>query len=128
MKAMEKVGIFRLYFLRGHQHWTNLVIQMLQFTLIFFELMWIKLDFVPDWMKSYVVFLVLFGIFYSVGATSVGYWDFHWGTYKASEKRWGEISPNWKKQFGGMTQLQKQNAVIIQQNKAILENLQNRGS
>jgi len=125
MKVVDKIGIFRLYFLRGHQQWTNLLIQMVQFTLIFFELLWVKLDFVPDFMKSYVVFLAMFGIFYSVGAFSIGYWDFHKGTYQASEKKWGEISPNWRKQFGGMTQLEKQNEVIIQQNRAILEKLNN---
>ena len=123
MKAVDKIGIFRLYFLRGHQQWTNLLIQMLQFTLIFFELLWVKLDFVPEIMKSYVIFLGMFGVFYSVGAFSIGYWDFHWGTYKASEKKWGEISPNWRRQFDEMANLREQNTELIEQNTKMLERL-----
>lgn len=91
------ISYSRLYFLRGHAQWFALVFSLSNFTLIFYNLLFVNLDFIPDFFKDYLVFFCLFMFFYFPISIIVGWYDYNRGTFQITNRKIGRIDPNWIK-------------------------------
>ena len=89
---IDKGARGKQYFLRGHNSWFALGFSILNFTLIFNNLLVKNLDFVPDFLKSYATFFLIFLAIYVPLATIIGYLDFKKGTFAAEQKLSKELS------------------------------------
>jgi len=50
--GLNRLGRYRQYFVSGHSRWFVFLMGLSNFSLIFFNFMWVKLSFVPDVLKS----------------------------------------------------------------------------
>ena len=87
------------------------------FTLIFYNLLFKNLVFIPPELKSYSVFFIVFGIIYFPLATVFGYLDFNKGTYKAEQRLSKEISPIWRDVFSKLEKLEQENQELLHEIK-----------
>ena len=106
-KGLDKFGRLRLYFIAGHTRWFIFIISLTQFGLIFYNFMWIHLDFIPNQFKGVFVFFLLWFLFYFPFATVFGYFDLTRGTYKAEVNVSLEVNPIWKRLFQELAELRK---------------------
>ncbi|MHA2363711.1 MAG: hypothetical protein ACXAC7_07120 [Candidatus Hodarchaeales archaeon] len=120
-KLVDKGARTKQYFLRGHNAWFALGFSLMNFTLIFYNLLFKNLFFVPNSIKSYSIFFVLFAAFYIPIATIFGFFDFRKGTFAAEQLLSKEISPIWKELFSRLQSLEHGNRAVL----AMLEELQN---
>ncbi|MFW9825384.1 MAG: hypothetical protein ACFFE4_20755 [Candidatus Thorarchaeota archaeon] len=111
---IDRGAILRQYFLRGHSNWFALLISLVNFTLIFYNLLFKNLYFVPEILKSYSIFFIIFGVIYFPVASIFGYLDFRKGTYKAEQALTKELSPIWREVFQKLQNLENTNLTIIQ--------------
>lgn len=88
---------------------------MIVFTLIVNNLLIKNLNFVPDELKSYAVFVLIFGSIYIPAATLLGYFDFRKGTFAAEQVLHQEMSPIWQDLFLRLTTLEKGNQELLEQ-------------
>lgn len=112
--TIDKGARLKQYFLRGHNAWFALAFSILNFTLIFNNLLVKNLDFVPDYLKSYATFFLVFGFFYFPTAALVGYLDFKKGTFAAEQNLTKEISPIWQEVFSRLEQIEKNQKKILE--------------
>lgn len=106
-KGLDRLGRLRQYFLAGHSRWFVFIIGLTQFGLIFYNFMWINLDFIPNQLKNVFVFFILWFGFYFPFATMFGYFDLIRGTYKAEVNVSLEVNPIWKRHFAELAELKK---------------------
>ncbi len=92
-KGLNRFGRLRQYFLRGHGQWFALPLTMVNFTLIFYNLLLVDLYFIPDELKHFSVFFIVFIVSYVPSATLVGWMDLKKGTYRAEVDLLREIHP-----------------------------------
>ncbi len=118
-KAIDEGARLRQYFLRGHGNWFALIFSLINFTLIFYNLLFKNLFFIPEVLKSFSVFFIVFGIIYFPIAVIVGWLDFKKGTYKAEQQLTRDISPIWKEVFNKLDSLEKQNQDVLESLKTI---------
>jgi uncharacterized membrane protein YbhN (UPF0104 family) len=112
-KSIDKGARVRQYFLRGHGNWFALGFSLINFTLIFYNLFFIDLFFVPEILKSYSVFFIIFGICYLPVATCIGWLDFQKGTYKEEQRLSLEISPIWQEVFKKLNYIEATNKEVL---------------
>ena len=105
-KIIDRGSRYKQYFLRGHNQWFALAFSLINFTLIFYKLLLENLVFIPDYLKSYTLFVILFGLTYFPLATIIGFYDFKKGTFNAEQKLSREISPIWKELFSRIEKLE----------------------
>ena len=103
----------RQYFLRGHSNWFALVFSLINFTLIFYNLLFINLYFIPEVLKSFSIFFIIFISLYFPFATIIGYLDFKKGTYRAEQQLARDLSPIWRDLFSKLEHLEKQNQELL---------------
>jgi hypothetical protein len=120
-KWIDKGGRIRQYFLRGHSNWFALILSLINFTLIFYNLLFKNLFFVPDVLKSYSVFFIIFGVLYFPTAAIFGWLDFKKGTYKAEQALTMEISPIWNEVFQKLQNLEEANVILLSEMKKMQE-------
>lgn len=125
MKHQARKGIdtgarLKQYFLRGHNSWFALAFSLLNFTLIFYNLLFKNLFFIPEILKSYSIFFMVFGSIYFPLAAFLGWLDFKKGTYRAEQSLTLEISPIWKEVFKKLSNLEETNKVLLSE----LQNMQ----
>jgi hypothetical protein len=113
-RAIDEGTRVRQYFLRGHTTWFALFFSLLNFTLIFYNLLFINLFFIPDEIKSFSVFFLIFILLYFPSATIIGWLDYRKGTFRAEQELAKEISPIWRDLFLKLDVLEKQNAVLLE--------------
>ncbi len=121
-KGIDRTARIKQYFLRGHSAWFALLFSLLMFTLIVYNLLVKNLFFIPDELKSYSIFLILFGSIYFPLATLLGYLDFRKGTFSAEQIMQQELSPIWKDLFMRLTKLEEDNKIILTELKKLVEN------
>lgn len=114
-KNIDLFGRVRQFFLRGHSNWFALAFSMLNFTLIFYNLLFKELYFIPDALKHYSIFFIIFGVFYFPSATILGYLDFKKGTYKAEQEITLKYSPLWQQLFSKLEKLEQENMKLLQE-------------
>ena len=90
------IGDLRIYFLRGHSSWLGFVMTLVNFALIFYNFFWIKINWLPDWLKVEYMFITLFLLVYFPLATLLGYWDMKRGTFQSGQRTWRANDPIWK--------------------------------
>ena len=112
-KAIDDGARVRQYFLRGHGNWFALIFSLINFTLIFYNLLFVNLFFIPEYLKSFSVFFIIFGIIYFPIAVVVGWLDFKKGTYKAEQQLTRDMSPIWKEVFSKLNHLEQQNHNVL---------------
>ncbi|MFX0185249.1 MAG: hypothetical protein ACFE95_19375 [Candidatus Hodarchaeota archaeon] len=120
-KVIDKGGRLRQYFLRGHSNWFALFLSLINFTLIFYNLLFKNLIFVPDTLKSYSIFFIIFSILYFPTASIFGYFDFKKGTYRAEQVLAKEISPIWIEVFQKLQNLEDANDIILSEVQKIIK-------
>jgi hypothetical protein len=111
-EAIDEGARLRQYFLRGHGNWFALIFSLLNFTLIFYNLLFKNLFFVPEILKSFSMFFIIFGITYFPLAVVIGWLDFRKGTYRAEQQLTREISPIWREVFSKLERLEEQNKML----------------
>jgi len=104
---INKFARVKQYFLRGHTTWFSLPFSLLNFTLIFYNLLLKNLDFVPDIFKQYTVFFICFLLVYLPSSAIIGYIDFKKGTFNAEVAMFMDLNPIWKKVFENQTEILK---------------------
>jgi hypothetical protein len=114
-KLIDRIARLKQYFLRGHNAWFALAFSLLNFTLIFYNLLFKNLFFIPEILKSYTIFFIIFGTMYFPLAIILGWLDFKKGTYKAEQTLALEISPIWNQVFTKLTNLEKTNEILIKE-------------
>ncbi len=112
-KWIDKLSIIKQYFLRGHNAWFALVFSIMNFTLLIYNFLIKNLFFVPDFLKSYLVFFIIFGIFYFPIATIVGILDFKRGTFSAEQNLQKKVNPVTKEMFDRFAKLEQDNQKIL---------------
>jgi hypothetical protein len=122
--VIDRGSRIKQYFLRGHNQWFALAFSLINFTLIFYKLLLENLVFIPDYLKSYALFVILFGLTYFPFATIIGYYDYKKGTFNAEQNLAKEISPIWKELFSRIEKLENNGENVI----AILEKLEEKAS
>ena len=110
---IDKGARLRQYFLRGHSSWFALAFSLINFTLIFYNLFFVNLYFIPDILKSFSVFFIVFCILYLPFAMGIGYLDYKKGTYRAEQKLTKELSPVWRDVFTKFAILEEQNQQLL---------------
>jgi len=118
-KIIDQGARTRQYFLRGHSNWFALAFSLLNFTLIFYNLLFKNLFFIPEFLKSYLVFFIVFGCLYLPLATIFGYLDFKKGTYRAEQLLSREISPIWNEVFEKLDKLEQENQELLNEIKKL---------
>ena len=111
---IDKGARGKQYFLRGHYSWFALGFSILNFTLIFNNLLIKNLDFVPAALKSYATFFLIFGAIYFPLATIIGYLDFKKGTFAAEQRLSKELSPIWQEVFKRLEDIENNQIKILQ--------------
>ncbi|MHA1213791.1 MAG: hypothetical protein ACTSPG_00660, partial [Candidatus Hodarchaeales archaeon] len=119
---IDKGARLRQYFLRGHSNWFALVFSLINFTLIFYNLLFKNLFFIPEVLKSYMVFFVLFGASYFPLAALFGYLDYKKGTYRAEQLLSKELSPIWRELFEKLGKIETENEMILEELKKLIKN------
>ena len=99
--------------LRGHGNWFALAFSLMNFTLIFYNLFFINLFFVPEILKSYSLFFIIFSICYLPVATGIGWLDLRKGTYKEEQRLSLEISPIWQEVFKKLNNIEATNKEVL---------------
>ena len=112
-KMIDQGSRFKQYFLRGHNSWFALIFSLLNFTLIFYNLLFKNLFFIPEILKSYSIFFLIFGSLYFPLAAIIGWLDFKKGTFKAEQELSLEISPIWQELFKKLSNLEEANRVLL---------------
>ena len=112
-KLIDRGARLKQYFLRGHNSWFALAFSLLNFTLIFYNLLFKNLFFIPEILKSYLIFFLIFGSMYFPLAAIIGWLDFKKGTFKAEQALTLEISPIWKEVFMKLNNLEKTNEILL---------------
>ncbi|MHA2290700.1 MAG: hypothetical protein ACXACK_00905 [Candidatus Hodarchaeales archaeon] len=112
-KTVDRGARIKQYFLRGHNNWFALVFSLLNFTLIFYNLLFINLFFIPEILKSYSIFFLVFGSLYFPLAAVLGWLDFKKGTYRAEIALTREISPIWQEVFKKLDSLDEKNHLLL---------------
>ncbi|MFX1507168.1 MAG: hypothetical protein ACFFDC_13895 [Promethearchaeota archaeon] len=112
-KLIDRLARLKQYFLRGHNSWFALAFSLLNFTLIFYNLLFKNLFFIPEILKSYLIFFMIFSSIYFPLTIILGWLDFKKGTYKAEQALALEISPIWNQVFTKLTNLEKANEILI---------------
>lgn len=112
-KNIDKTSRLKQYFLRGHNSWFALAFSLMNFTLIFYNLLFFKMDFIPSFFKSYSVFVIIFGLIYFPVATLFGFLDFKKGTYAAEQTLSREISPIWREVFARLDKLETNDQKLL---------------
>ncbi len=118
-KVIDDGARLRQYFLRGHGNWFALMFSLINFTLIFYNLLFVNLFFIPEFLKSFSIFFIIFGMIYFPIATIVGWLDFKKGTYRAEQQLTREISPIWNEVFSKLEQLAQQNQDVLRTMKSL---------
>ncbi|MFX0116839.1 MAG: hypothetical protein ACFFB3_19985 [Candidatus Hodarchaeota archaeon] len=118
-KGIDKTARLKQYFLRGHSAWFHLLFSLITFTLIFNNLLIKNLYFIPDELKSYSVFLIVFGSIYLPLATLLGYLDFRKGTFAAEQVLHQEMSPIWQDVFLRLAKLEQNNLAVLEELKKL---------
>ena len=113
-KSIDKFSITKQYFLRGHNSWISLFFSMTNFTIIFFKMLLENLSFVPEFLKSYLVFVIIFSLIYFPLSTIIGYLDFKKGTFSAEQTLQKEISPVWQELFFKIDRLEEENQKLLE--------------
>lgn len=113
-KMIDYFGQLKQFFLRGHTNWFSLAFSLLNFTLIFYNLLFKELYFIPDIFKHYSVFFVIFGLCYFPMATLFGYLDLKKGTYKAEQSVTLKYSPLWQQLFKKLKKLEEDNLKLLE--------------
>jgi len=98
-QGLDKLGRYRQYFVAGHSRWFQFIIGLTQFGLIFYNFLWIKLPFIPEIMKTELIFFPFWFGLYIPLATMFGYWDLRKGTFKAETNVSLEVNPIWQRLF-----------------------------
>ncbi len=98
-KILDHVGRLRQYFIAGHSRWFALVLSLMNFTLIFFNLLWVDLYFIPEELKDFLVFFLIFMTGYIPLSIIVGYFDLRKGTFWAETQIALEVNPVFVKLF-----------------------------
>ena len=119
---IDKISVVKQYFLRGHNAWFALAFTLINFTIIFYQLFLVNLYFIPEFLKSYALFVIIFALIYFPLATIVGYLDFKKGTFSAEQNLQKEISPVWKEVFSQLSKIDQDNKKIM----ALLDELKNK--
>ncbi|MHA2104725.1 MAG: hypothetical protein ACW981_14960 [Candidatus Hodarchaeales archaeon] len=122
--VIDRGSRVKQYFLRGHNQWFALAFSLINFTLIFYKLLLENLVFIPDYLKSYALFVILFGLTYFPFATIIGYYDFKKGTFTAEQNLSREISPIWNELFSRIEKLENNGENLLK----ILEKLDEKAS
>lgn len=113
-KWIDRLSIIKQYFLRGHNAWFALFFSIINFTLIFYNLLFEKLFFIPAYLKSYLIFFIIFGILYFPLATIIGFLDFKKGTYSAEASLQKEVNPVTREIFARFAKLEQDNQKILE--------------
>ena len=111
---IDKLSIIKQYFLRGHNAWFALAFTLINFTIIFYQLFLVNLYFIPEYLKSYAIFVIIFSILYFPIATIVGYLDFKKGTFSAEQNLQKDVNPVWKEVFSRLSKIEQDNQKIIE--------------
>ena len=111
---IDCLSIVKQYFLRGHNAWFALAFTLINFTIIFYQLFLVNLSFIPEYLKSYSIFVIVFGIIYFPLATIVGYLDFKKGTFSAEQNLQKQVSPVWREVFSRLAKIEEDNQKIIE--------------
>ncbi|MFX1282820.1 MAG: hypothetical protein ACFFB5_04160 [Promethearchaeota archaeon] len=112
-KGIDSGARLKQYFLRGHNAWFALAFSLLNFTLIFYNLLFKNLFFIPEILKSYSIFFMIFGSIYFPLAAILGWLDYKKGTYKAEIGLVKEISPIWNEVFKKLSNLEETNQILL---------------
>ncbi|MFQ5979585.1 MAG: hypothetical protein ACE5OZ_15765 [Candidatus Heimdallarchaeota archaeon] len=120
-QSIDRLARLKQYFLRGHSAWFHLLFSLIVFTLIVNNLLIKNLNFVPDEIKSYSVFVIIFGSIYFPLATLLGFLDFRKGTFAAEQVLHQEMSPIWQDVFLRLTALEKGNQELLEQLKVLTQ-------
>jgi len=113
-EGLDKLGKYRQYFLAGHSRWFVFVMGLSNFSLIFYNFLWVKLTFVPDILKNEFVFLLIFFVTYIPVVTSFGRWDLMKGTFKAETNVSRVVNPIIKEQFERFDKIEAQNQRLLE--------------
>ena len=111
---IDRLSIIKQYFLRGHNAWFALAFTLINFTIIFYQLFLVNLYFIPEYLKSYAIFVIVFSLLYFPLATVIGYVDFKKGTFSAEQNLQKEISPVWKEVFSQLSKINQDNQKIME--------------
>ena len=112
-KGIDQVARLKQYFLRAHNNWFALVFSLINFTLIFYNLLFKNLYFIPEILKSYSIFFILFGSLYFPVAIVLGFFDYKKGTYKAEQSLSRELSPIWQEVFKKLNKIEEVNQNLL---------------
>lgn len=104
---MEQLGRYKQYFLRGHSQWFSLLLSLVNFTLIFYNFFFDKLSFIPDQLKSFPAFFVLFMFLYVPISSAVGLADLKRGTFKSENELMYQINPIWRDLKETLTRIER---------------------
>ena len=107
MNILYTIGRMKVFFLRGHSSWFVLILQVVNFTLIFFNYLFITLGFIPEELKTYGLFFFVFLLFYIPICIIFGYLDMKRGSYSSEINVYKEYSPIWKDLFQKLDQIEK---------------------
>lgn len=113
-KWIDILSIIKQYFLRGHNAWFALFFSIINFTLLFYNFLVKNLYFVPSFLKSYLIFFIIFGIAYFPVATVIGFLDFKKGTFSAEQNLQKEVNPVTKEIFSRFAKLEQNNEKILE--------------
>ena len=123
-QLIDQTSRIKQYFLRGHNSWFALVFSILNFTLIFYKLLLESLDFLPESLRSYAVFFVLFSAVYFPLSTILGYFDIKKGTFAAEQTLSKEYSPVWLEVFERLSRLEQSDLKILESLSKVEKGLQ----
>lgn len=113
-RILDKIGRLRTYFLAGHSRWFALILSLTSFTLIFFNFLWIELVFIPEELKQFSVFFLLFMMGYIPLSILVGYFDLHKGTFHAEVNVSLEVNPVNMKLFQELSDIREELRLLNQ--------------
>ncbi|MHA2119577.1 MAG: hypothetical protein ACW990_00085 [Promethearchaeota archaeon] len=114
MRAIEKVWLWKYYFIRGHAQYLALVISIFNFIVIQFELLWKKVLESNGYFISIIDFTVIFGLIYFPFAIYLGRFDFKnpRGGFKVESNLVKQESPIYKDVFKNQKEILENQEVL----------------
>lgn len=112
-KRLARLGRYRLYFIAGHSRWFVFLMGLSNFSLLFFNFIWIGITSVPEIFRTEMFFLPVFFISYIPFATIFGYWDLTRGTFKGEASVSKEVNPIISEQFERLERIEENQRKII---------------
>lgn len=123
LRVIDRIGMLKQYFMRGHQYWISFFISIGTFIVVSFNFLVVELVFVPDILKDFWVFTIAFSVGYFLLASIVGFYDIKRGTFYSQEYILGKHSPIWQANFDRQDKILRNQEILMKQNARIAKEL-----